>query len=385
MTLRTTKNILVLCIIFLFVSGCDDRVSYVWNENSLDEIINKNDDKIILVDFETDWCVWCDRLDKDTYTDQGVMEFAEQNLISIKIDAEKNDGPEQKKKYRVRGYPTILLLDPSGNELDRIVGYRPPKEFLEELIRIKGGENTLTDLLAQHRRKLEDYPIQLSLSKKFISLNLPDSARKHLDNVYTYQQNKSQLDFSISLKLSQMYYQIGTLDRSIDLLEEIIGSGIDSSDTAYFYRLLYKARKNSDIDELYEYVNISENVERKKQSYWQMIRILKKQKKNPELEADFYLKVIALYDSDYKYLASLLNSFAWRMTELEKNLDLALEKIDLALEFGEDIRILDTKAEVLWKLGLTEEALKVIKKCIERDPNKKYYKDQKNKFLGLNT
>ena len=385
MTLRTTKNILVLCIIFLFVSGCDDRVSYVWNENSLDEIINKNDDKIILVDFETDWCVWCDRLDKDTYTDEGVMEFAEHNLISIKIDAEKNDGPEQKKKYRVRGYPTILLLDPSGNELDRIVGYRPPKEFLEELIRIKGGENTLTDLLAQHRRKLEDYPTQLSLSKKYISLNLPDSARKHLDNVYTYQQNKSQLDFSISLKLSQMYYQIGPLDRSIDLLEEIIGSGIDSSDTAYFYRLLYKARKNSDIDELYEYVNLSENVERKKQSYWQMIRILKKQKKNPELEADFYLKVIALYDSDYKYLASLLNSFAWRMTELEKNLDLALEKIDLALEFGEDIRILDTKAEVLWKLGLTEEALKVIKKCIERDPNKKYYKDQKNKFLGLTT
>ena len=385
MTLKTTKNILALYIILLFVSGCDDRASYVWNENSLDKIINKNDDKIILVDFETDWCVWCDRLDKDTYTDQGVMEFAEQNLISIKIDAEKNDGPEQKKKYRVRGYPTILLLDPSGNELDRIVGYRPPKEFLEELIRIKGGENTLTDLLAQHRRKLEDYPTQLSLSKKYISLNLPDSARKHLDNVYTYQQNKSQLDFSISLKLSQMYYQIGPLDRSIDLLEEIIGSGIDSSDTAYFYRLLYKARKNSDIDELYEYVNLSENVERKKQSYWQMIRILKKQKKNPELEADFYLKVIALYDSDYKYLASLLNSFAWRMTELEKNLDLALEKIDLALEFGEDIRILDTKAEVLWKLGLTEEALKVIKKCIERDPNKKYYKDQKNKFLGLTT
>ena len=383
MTLKTTKNILALYIISLFVSGCDDRVSYVWNENSLDEIINKNDDKIILVDFETDWCVWCDRLDKDTYTDQGVMEFAEKNLISIKIDAEKNDGPEQKKKYRVRGYPTILLLDPSGNELDRIVGYRPPKEFLEELIRIKGGENTLTDLLAQHRRKLEDYPTQLSLSKKYISLNLPDSARKHLDNVYTYQQNKSQLDFSISLKLSQMYYQIGPLDRSIDLLEEIIGSGIDSSDTAYFYRLLYKARKNSDIDELYEYVNLSENVERKKQSYWQMIRILKKQKKNPELEADFYLKVIALYDSDYKYLASLLNSFAWRMTELEKNLDLALEKIDLALEFGEDIRILDTKAEILWKLGLTEEALKVIKKCIERNPNKKYYKDQKNKFLGL--
>jgi len=384
-TLRTTKNILFLYIIFFFVSSCDDRNNYVWYEESLDAIINKNEDKIILVDFETDWCIWCDRLDKDTYTDEGVIDFAEQNFISIKIDAEKNNGPAQKKKYRVRGYPTILLLGPSGNELDRIVGYRPPKEFLDELIRIKNGENTLTDLLAQYRRELKHYPTQLSLAKKYISLNLPDSARIHLDNVYTYQQNKSKLDFTISLKLSQMYYQIGPLDRSIDLLEEIIGSGIDSSDTAYFYRLLYKARKNNDIDELNEYVILSENIERKKQSYWQMIRILKKQKKDPELEADLYLKVIDLYDSDYKYLASLLNSFAWRMTELEKNLDLALEKIDLALEFGEDIRILDTKAEVLWKLGLIEEALKIIEKCIERDPNKKYYRDQKNKFLGLAT
>ena len=73
------------------------------------------------------------------------------------------------------------------------------------------------------------------------------------------------------------------------------------------------------------------------------------------------------------------------MTQLEKNLDIALEKIDLALEYGEEIKILDTKAEVLWKLKRTDDALKIIEKCILLDPKKKYYREQKNKFLGSAT
>ena len=54
-------------------------------------MINDSSNKMILVDFETDWCVWCDRLDSDTYTDPRVIDFAKNNLISKKIDAEKSN------------------------------------------------------------------------------------------------------------------------------------------------------------------------------------------------------------------------------------------------------------------------------------------------------
>ena len=134
-----------------------------------------------------------------------------------------------------------------------------------------------------------------------------------------------------------------------------------------------------------QYSYLTENIDRKKQAYWQIIRILRKEKKDPDLEADIYQKAVELYGNDYKYLPSLLNSFAWRMTQLEKKLDVALEKIDIALEYGEDIKILDTKAEVLWKLKRIDEAVRIIEKCILLDPKKKYYKDQKNKFLGSAT
>ena len=382
---KSTNKVLVLSLFFLVILSCRINNDYPWTNIALDEIINNNTDKLVLVDFETEWCVWCDRLDTDTYTDQRVIEFAKKNLISKKIDAEKNNGPQQKKKYRVMGYPTILLLDSEGNEIDRIVGYRPSDEFLNELNRIKNRENTLSDLITRYKKNINNSSVKIDLAEKYILTNLPDSARSLLDNIYSYQKKKHQLDFSVSFNLSQLYYKIRSLDRSIEILDQIVESGVDSSDIAYFFRLLYKSKRSSDIDALLEYAELSENIDRKQKSYWQIIRILKKHKREPDLEAELYLKVIDLYTSDYKYLPSLLNSFSWRMTELEKNLDIALVKINKALEYGEDIKILDTKAEVLWKLNRSEEAVEIIEKCILGDPQKQYYKDQKKKFLSAST
>ena len=382
---KSTNKVLVLSLFFSVILSCRINNDYPWTNIALDEIINNNTDKLVLVDFETEWCVWCDRLDTDTYTDQRVIEFAKKNLISKKIDAEKNNGPQQKKKYRIMGYPTILLLDSEGNEIDRIVGYRPSDEFLNELNRIKNRENTLSDLITRYKKNINNSSVKIDLAEKYILMNLPDSARSLLDNIYSYQKKKHQLDFSVSFNLSQLYYKIRSLDRSIEILDQIVESGVDSSDIAYFYRLLYKSKRSSDIDALLEYAELSENIDRKQKSYWQIIRILKKYKREPDLEAELYLKVIDLYTSDYKYLPSLLNSFSWRMTELEKNLDIALVKINKALEYGEDIKILDTKAEVLWKLNRSEEAVEIIEKCILGDPQKQYYKDQKKKFLSAST
>ena len=376
------RNLAVTLLLFTSFYCNSNNEEYPWVNIALEKMINDSSNKMILVDFETDWCVWCDRLDSDTYTDPRVIDFAKNNLISKKIDAEKSNGPDQKKKYRVRGYPTILLLDGEGNEIDRIVGYRPPDEFLKELTRIKKRENTLSDLLTRYKKDINNSTNQIDLAEKYIMMNLSDSARSILDDIYYYRQKKSQLDFSVSFSIGKLYYKIGSLDRSIEIMDQIVERGVDSSEAAYFSGLLYKSKKTSDIRTLLAYADLSENIERKQSSYWQVIRILKKEKRDSDLEAELYLKVIDLYNNDYKYLPSLLNSFSWRMTQLEKNLSIALEKINIALEYGEDIQILDTKAEVLWKLNRSQEAVKIIEKCILAEPKKQHYKDQKKKFLS---
>lgn len=77
--------------------------------------------KSVFVDFQTTWCGPCKQMEHLVYTAKDVVAAA-QNCIPVVLD-----GDEQRdlvKKYKVSGYPTMLLLDAKGVELRREVGYR---------------------------------------------------------------------------------------------------------------------------------------------------------------------------------------------------------------------------------------------------------------------
>ncbi|MEW5923332.1 MAG: thioredoxin family protein, partial [Candidatus Zixiibacteriota bacterium] len=56
----------------------------------------------ILIDFYTDWCVWCKRLDSFTYSDSAVIEMSK-SMVFAKINAEVDTLTAQ--KYIIPGYP----------------------------------------------------------------------------------------------------------------------------------------------------------------------------------------------------------------------------------------------------------------------------------------
>ena len=65
----------------------------------------------------------------------------------------------------------------------------------------------------------------------------------------------------------------------------------------------------------------------------------------------------------------------------------ALDKVDLSLSLlNKDDQaypmVLDTKAEVLWKLEKINEAIQIINQALLIDPENQYYKAQKEKFLN---
>lgn len=86
----------------------------------------KSSGKPVMVDFYTEWCGWCKKLDSDTYTNSNVQKLAEK-FICVKVDAEKT--PEIAARYGVSGYPTIVFLNSSGTPVERIVGYEGPASF----------------------------------------------------------------------------------------------------------------------------------------------------------------------------------------------------------------------------------------------------------------
>ena len=89
--------------------------------------------KVMLVDFTgSDWCPWCIKLDKEVFSQKAFQKYAAENLVLVMIDfpKKKQQTPEQKKandelaeKYKVDGFPTVLLLKPDGSIIVR-TGYR---------------------------------------------------------------------------------------------------------------------------------------------------------------------------------------------------------------------------------------------------------------------
>ena len=52
--LQKTRNYYFIILLFL-ASSCEQGEIYHWSEDSLDNILIHNLDKMVLVDFETDW------------------------------------------------------------------------------------------------------------------------------------------------------------------------------------------------------------------------------------------------------------------------------------------------------------------------------------------
>ncbi len=94
----------------------------------------------VLIDFYTDWCGWCKVLDTVTYIDPLVVELSK-TVVFAKVNAEVDTVAA--KSNSVRGYPSILLFDSDGKEIDRIVGYLPGPEFVETINNYLNGIGTL--------------------------------------------------------------------------------------------------------------------------------------------------------------------------------------------------------------------------------------------------
>lgn len=101
-------------------------------QNNLDVALRsaQREGKIVMADFYTDWCHWCKKLDNEVYSDARVAELSAQ-FICAKIDADKDR--DSVNKYMIRGYPTIIFFDGSGNEKGRIPGYIGSEELLDKM------------------------------------------------------------------------------------------------------------------------------------------------------------------------------------------------------------------------------------------------------------
>src|SRR3990172_3523733 len=102
--------------------------------------------KLVLLDFTgSDWCGFCIQLENEVLSKPQFAEFSAKNLVLVKVDfprekklpaAEAAQNARLSRRFKVEGYPTVIVLNTKGEKLGAIVGYQPGSgvvTYLEEL------------------------------------------------------------------------------------------------------------------------------------------------------------------------------------------------------------------------------------------------------------
>lgn len=97
----------------------------------------QEENKLVLVDFYTDWCKPCKEMDKKVFANIEVQKKLSDKYIYFKCNAEQFEFIHVVQSYEIKEFPTVVVFDAIGQELKRIVGLVSAEEFIEELEQIE--------------------------------------------------------------------------------------------------------------------------------------------------------------------------------------------------------------------------------------------------------
>jgi thioredoxin-related protein len=94
----------------------------------------KKEKKDILVEFTgSDWCPPCIAMRKNVFSKKEFVNAASKNFVLVEIDLPQKDKETAEKneplaeKYKVEGFPTVILLTSEGKEFSRFFASGFPK------------------------------------------------------------------------------------------------------------------------------------------------------------------------------------------------------------------------------------------------------------------
>lgn len=121
-------------------AGLAERINYNGGDSGIEffhgswnDALASSDkkDKLIFLDAYAAWCGPCKLMAKNTFTEEAVGSFFNENFINVKMDMEKNaDGPRLSRKFQLTAYPSLYFIDKNEKVVHFALGYHKPNQLI---------------------------------------------------------------------------------------------------------------------------------------------------------------------------------------------------------------------------------------------------------------
>ncbi len=169
----------VLCLMIAFCSKerqiSEPRQPTIAWSSTLDEAkteAQRTGDRI-LTSFEAYWCPWSRLLRESLYVNPAVVESLS-SFKCVSVDADRDTNLCQ--EYDIRLYPTIIIMDPYGGEIERMIGYHAPDEFLKRLSSIKMRDVLVSEMFKKEEQSADDPQFLMDFADLLRNMGTYDAA-----------------------------------------------------------------------------------------------------------------------------------------------------------------------------------------------------------------
>lgn len=422
--MKKLLSFLVLAPVLGWGQGVDFETGLSWQQILAKA---KAENKYIFVDCYASWCGPCKEMDRDVYPKDSVGQAVNARFVSVKVQIDTSQKDDAAVKawyadahklmitYGIRIFPSYLFFSPDGKTLHREVGYQtvsrfvgliataldPAKQFYTQLAALHvNPDGAITATLANQAKYLGDITLADSIASGYLHNYLDKLSREDL-------LTKANLTFvsrfSKTLLSQEPVFQVIFQNRG--LADSIV------DDSSFSKRLINTIAAKEEITPKIEEAKadngspawgamadrikrkfgqayVEENIIAAKVKWYQYKQDWQNYTKYLVLQTD----VVGVENMAKGHIGILvLNNRAWEIFQYsqdKKELIKAVSWVDMAIQMDPkpNSGILDTKANLLYKLGKKEEAIALEKKSIDLDPGNKELKDDLDKMLhGLPT
>jgi tetratricopeptide (TPR) repeat protein len=185
-----------------------------WEPGTLDQALAKAkaNDRWVLIDVFATWCGPCHEMDEKVYPREDVSKALAAGFVTLKRDGEQGEGLEIAKRHHVVGFPTLLVLDASGAEVDRLMGFVSAKDLTQTLQQFRAGKGTLAELEKRLAGAAGDEALLLDVGTRHAMRGDPRAVDELAQVVKGDPENKNKRAAAALLTLGKYYYLRGLKD-----------------------------------------------------------------------------------------------------------------------------------------------------------------------------